>query len=314
MKNKLYKITAVFVASLLGGTLFSCQEDESLPRAGKPVVSVVTPIVTVVEGEDAVFTLKVSNPINDPIQFRIQVVEGDAVEDEDFSMENFGLPSVFEGEFGYIGVIPAYQSQADFSIKTILDELPEETKSVKFKITSVLQGKGFISETTFVDVNIQNFVGTDLVATFEWSGDYLPGVDVCDADFGLDFDLELYGASPMPIATSYSSCPEEIVLEGTLADGVYTLDASLWQGNGNNTTSGFAPVTITFTKAGVFSQTVDLSAKFPLADGGLNEGNPDAITTFTITKSGTTYTVVDDTDTQVAQGRLASKNRIGRKK
>lgn len=307
MKNKLCKIAALCAVSFLGAVLYSCQEDESLPRGGKPVVTVVTPTVTVVEGEDAVFSLNVSQPINDAIQFRIQVVGGDAVEDEDFSMSNFQVPSIYEGEFGYIGVIPAYQSQASFSIKTILDDLPEQTKNVKFKITSVLRGKAFISETTFVDVNIQNFVGTDLVATFEWSGDYIPGVDVCDTGSGLDFDLELYGAGPAPILTSYNDCPEQIVLAGTEADGTYTLDASLWQANGNNTTSGFAPVKITFTKPGVFAQTVDLSAKFPLVDGGLNEGNGNAITTFTITKVGTTYTVVDDTNAQVVQGRKAKK-------
>ncbi|WAC03590.1 hypothetical protein N7U66_09020 [Lacinutrix neustonica] len=90
-----------------------------------------------------------------------------------------------------------------------------------------------------------------------------------------------------------------------IRDGDYIVDASFWTNNGNaSSDNSNVPVSIDFIKPGVFYQTVNLSSLFPLNDGGLIDGNSNAITSFTVNKSGTTYTVTDSDDNEIAQGKL----------
>jgi len=283
----------------------SCQEDDSLPLANnKPVVTFASNNVTTTEGQPGVFTLNLSKAIHHSVQFRVEVVGGTAVEGVDFDMSTFGAASIFEGAFGYLGSVSPYMSSQDFSINTIADVDPEETKTVELKISSVQEAKGLI-QPQIVTINIENYVADDLTASLNWSGTYLSGgVEACDADSVLDFDLELLDSGANYIQTSYSNCPEMLTILGTDADDTYTIDVSLWTNNGYNTGSVTnIPVTITFTKAGVYSETYDLSSLYPLAAGGDQDGNVNAYNTFTVIKTGNVYTVTDPNATQVVSGK-----------
>lgn len=305
-KNKLI-IKSLLALSIVYFSFSACQEDEGLPRNNdKPLVTLENDIITVNEGENATFKLIASKAINDPIQFKIEVVEGSAIDGEDFDMSNFGIPSVYEGEFGYIGSIPAYSQSAEFDIITIIDELPEDTEYVKFKITSVLQAKGFFNEETYLTVYINNTATDDLTMRFSWSGTFQSGgesVDFCD----IDLDLELYqGDGSQPILTSYNDCPEQIVLESSMPDGEYYLIASLWTTEGYNEPINI-PAIMNFFKAGTtFNNSFDVSEYFPMAAGGYQQGNPDPTTYYVIIKTGTTFTIIDQTETVVAEGRMAN--------
>ena len=300
-KIKLYKIRPYFVSLLLGIVVVSCQEDESLPRGTKPTVSLKAAEVTTVEGEDAVFTLELSKPITSPVQFRIEVLGGTAKEGEDFDMSGFDVPSVYEGEFGYMSQIPAYASSAEIAIPTLRDILPEGTKQVKLKLTSILQAQGVFPEPTIVTVNIQNYVGNELITRLEWAGDYLPGnADPCEE---LDFDLELYNANDDLIDDSYTSCPEEITIPGDAPNGKYYMVPSLWTHNGNDYAIN-PPVKVVFIRPGVFTKEVNLSSKFLLEDGGIDDGNLNAFAVFEIEKTTGKYKILDQNSALVVEGKM----------
>lgn len=328
-KNFTYPLVIVF---LVGWVNLSCQDDDSIPRRGKPALSVINNTVTVTEGETARFNIDVEYPISEKIDIRIDILDengnplvtanptdGDATTGNGFydrvQFENVEVPypTWFEsgwfqygylGGSGYVASFPPFSNSIELEIETIQDFIPESSESVTLRLTSTSLMAATINEV--VTINIQDFVGSDLITRLNWDGDYLEsGAQPCDIDNGLDLDLELiFGGNY--IQTSYNDCPEQLTILGTDADGTYTIDASLWTTNGNTSSSNMnVPASIDFIKPGVFIETVDLSELFPLNDGGLNDGNGNAITSFTVEKTGTTYTITDSNNVQVAQGRLS---------
>ena len=100
----------------------------------------------------------------------------------------------------------------------------------------------------------------------------------------------------------------------------YYLDASLWTTSGYSETVNI-PANLTFIKPGSsFNETYDLSTYFPMQDGGLDDGNGNALIEYTIVKSGTIYTITDPDGATVFQGkqkaheirsaRLKKKNKL----
>ncbi|MEZ4803238.1 MAG: hypothetical protein R2797_10735 [Gelidibacter sp.] len=331
-KTSLY-LTAFI--SLIGIFASSCQDDDSIERRGKPTVTVENKTVTVTEGETATFNLNVEYPVANKIDIRIDVLDeqgnpivvvepadGDANSGNGYvpiDLDDIVVPYNtwfdsgyfqygYQGGSGYIATFPPGVSSFDIDIETLQDELPNATKTVTLRFTATNLLEVLIDEE--VTINIENYVGEDLITRLNWAGDYLDsGEEACDIDTGLDLDLELIYDGDY-VQTSYDFCPEELIILGTDPDGTYTIDASFWTGNGNTSADNLnIPVTIDFIKPGVFSQTVDLSSLFPLNDGGLNDGNDNAITSFTVEKTGTIYTVTDSNNTQIAQGRFSAPKR-----
>ncbi|WP_298899754.1 hypothetical protein [uncultured Psychroserpens sp.] len=333
MKNIHKKISysLVFVF-LLGLVSFSCEDDDSIPRRGKPELTVMNNSVTVTEGETAVFNIDVEFAVSEKIDIRVDILDdegnpvvtanptgGDAttgngfldrVEFEDIEVP---YPTWFEsgwfqygylGGTGYVASFPPFTESIELNIETIQDFIPENTKTVNLRLTSTSLMAGTIAED--ISIVINDFVGNDLVARLNWAGDYLESsADPCDIDNGLDLDLELIFGGAY-IQTSYNDCPEELTILGSDADGTYIIDASFWTANGNSSSDNSnVPASLDFMKAGVFVESVDLSSLFPLNDGGLNDGNGNAITSFTVEKTGNTYTITDSNNTQIASGRLA---------
>lgn len=315
MKNKKFSKNIITLVALTFLILSSCNTDESLPRQGnKPEVTLESDNITVNEGETATFRLNLSRAINDAVDFKIEVVGGTAIDGEDFDMSQFDIPSIYEGDFGYLGQIPAYQAFADFNIDTFFDDGFEDLETVKFKISTVLEGKGLIANETYLTLNINNSVSNDLSIRLNWDGTFESAgetVDNCD----LDFDLELYNQDGDVIEFSYSNCPESLTLSATdLADGTYALYISLW------TTGGYfeninIPVNVNFFKQGTaFNVTNNLSEFFPMQDGGLLDGNTSAGIEYTITKSGTVFTITNLDGDTVFQARQSKRIRSSRKK
>ncbi|WP_299335988.1 hypothetical protein [uncultured Psychroserpens sp.] len=333
MKNTYKKISySLGLVFLLGLVNFSCQDDDSIPRRGKPALTVMSNSVTVTEGETAVFMIDVEYGVSEKIDIRIDILDsegnpvvtalptdGDAttgngfydrVEFEDIEVpyptwfESGYFEYGYQGGSGYIASFPPFSETIELNIETIQDFIPENTKTVNLRLSSTSLMAAAIEED--ISITINDFVGSDLVARLNWDGDYLESqADPCDIDNGLDLDLELIFNGDY-IQTSYNDCPEELIILGSDADGTYTIDASFWTANGNTSSDNSnVPASLDFLKAGVFVESVDLSALFPLNDGGLNDGNGNAITSFTVEKLGNTYTITDSNDNQVAQGRLS---------
>ena len=331
MKNILNKCSIPFLALLtIAFGFVSCQDDDSIARRGKPALNVTNNVVTVIEGETATFNINVEYPLSEKIDIRVDILDGqgnaiptttpadgdpttgNGYDRISFDDINVPYPTWFEsgwfsygylGGSGYVASFPAYTENIQLDIETILNIIPQSSRSVTLRLTSTSLMAATINET--ITVNIEDFVGDSLVTRLNWAGDYLDnGVNPCDGDAALDLDLELiFGGNY--IQTSYTDCPEELVIAGADMDGMYQIDASFWTNSGlTNAEELNIPVSIEFIKPGVFAETIDLSSLFPLNAGGLNDGNGNAITSFFVEKTGTTYTVTDSNNVQVAQGRF----------
>ena len=86
MKNNCIKNIGKFAAlSLCTLFLFSCEEeDDLLPRDGKPTVTIVQKDITVTEGNPIVLDFKLSYAIPDDTHIRIEVAGGTATDEDDF--------------------------------------------------------------------------------------------------------------------------------------------------------------------------------------------------------------------------------------
>ncbi|WP_040278754.1 hypothetical protein [Psychroserpens damuponensis] len=324
-----YPLIIVFMLSLC---TFSCEDDDSIARRGKPALTILNNSVTVTEGEIAVFTLDVEYGVSEKIDIRIDILDtdgnpvvtanptnGDATTGDGFydrvlfDAIEVPYPTWFEsgyfeygyqGGSGYIASFPAFTETIELNIETLQDFIQEGTETINLRLSATSLMEATIQED--ISIIINDYVGNDLIANLNWAGDYLDsGADPCDIDAGLDLDLELIYDGNY-IQTSYNNCPEQLIILSSDADGTYTIDASFWTANGNTSIdSNNIPVSIEFMKDGVFFESVDLSSLFPLNDGGLNDGNGNAITSFSVEKNGNTYTITDSNNAQIAQGRFS---------
>lgn len=322
ISNYKFHFLAIFFCT---GLFFSCNDDvENLGKKEKPVLTADGPTsITVAEGEDAVLSFKLDKPINKPIQYRLVILDDESTATDQLDYVIPGCRSndpdcvaIEEngGPVGYIFEIPAYTTEYSVNIATIFDDLSEGTETLKLQVISNRTLLGTV-DNLFFDISITNSVSNDLNIRFDWSGTFMSEgeeIDNCD----LDLDLELYDDFGDLVDFSYSNCPESLVLNtADLPDGTYYLYASLW------TTSGYfeninIPANIQFVKPGsAFNESYDLSSYFPMQDGGLDDGNPNAGVEFTIVKSGSVYTITNDMGETVFQGRMAApKIKSSRKK
>lgn len=319
----------ILAALFLGIFFIACNEDvEDLGKKEKPELTADgSTSITVSEGTDAVLNFKLSKAINEPIQYRLVMLdESTATDQDDYIIpgcrsNDSDCVAIEEngGPVGYIFEIPAYTTEYSVNISTIFDDLGEADEHLKLKVISNRTLLGTVNE-LFYDITIQNSVSDDLNIRLDWSGTFTSGTDVVD-NCTLDMDLELYDSNFDLIDFSYSNCPESLILDtSSLPDGTYYLDASLW------TTAGYTenvniPANLTFIKPGTaFNETYDLSTFFPMQDGGLDDGNGNALVEYMIVKAGTVYTITDPNGDTVFQGkqkahkirsmRLQKKNKL----
>jgi hypothetical protein len=307
------------IAILSTGLLFiACNKDvEDLGKKEKPVLTADGPTaITVTEGTDAVLKFKLNKAIDKPIQYRLVILneESTATDQVDYVIPGCRSndPSCVAieengGPVGYIFEIPAYTTEYTVNIATILDDQFEETETLKLKVISNRTLLGTV-DNLFFDIAIKNYVSNDLNIRLNWNGSFTSGTETLDNCSTLDMDLELYDSNGGLVDFSYTNCPESIIMNSTdLPDDTYTLYASLWS-TSNYFENINIPANITFIKPGtIANQTYDISSFFPMQNGGLNDGNNNAVLEYTIVKSGNTYTITDANGTTVFQGKHAHK-------
>ena len=320
ISNSIYRILALLS---LGIFFVTCNNNiEDLGAKVKPVLtSNGSTSITVSEGTDAVLSFKLDKAINEPIQYRLvlindqntaadqidYIIPGCRSNDPDcFAIEENG------GPLGYVFEIPAYTKEYSVNISTILDDLNESNETLKLQVISNRTLLGKVDD-LFYNITITNTISNDLNIRLNWGGTFKSeGLEVENCD--LDMDLELYNSNGDLVESSYENCPESLVLNSTeLADGTYTLFVSLW------TTDGYLepiniPANIQFIKPGTnFNETYNISSFFPMQDGGIGDGNPDAGIEYTIVKSGLTYSIKDKNGSTVFAGKNAFKTKGSRK-
>jgi len=329
------------VFTVIGISLYSCEDDDTLEKKGKPRLVLQNNTATVTEGETAVFNMVLDYAVDTKIDLRIDVLDennnpipiGETLNGNGFNLfdlDNIDLPihpneasfqvapcselsgtmfrSWFGGgefSFGYLGgsgyytCYEPFQENLQLNIKTKGDFIENGARSVKFRISSTSNLEATIDE--IITVNIEDSPVEDLVMTLSWDGNYLGTTDPCDINNGIDMDLELYLDGNF-VAFSYNDCPESITIPSNAPDALYRIDASLWATNGN-IANGNIPASLEFNKTGVFNDQQDISALFTINDGGLNDGNSNAITSFFIEKIGATFIIRDPNDVFITSGK-----------
>lgn len=299
----------------------SCNDDDvNLGHNVKPVLTSSTTSFTAKEGDVVTLNFTLDKAINKPIEYRLVMLDESTATD----LEDYSIPGCRSndpdcvaieengGPVGYIFEIPAYTTSYSLDISLLNDLEIESTENLKLKVVSNRTLLGTVGDLVF-DINIEN--SSDLIIDLNWSGTFDNGgtmVDNCD----LDMDLELLDSNFDYIDFSYNNCPEQLTLSTSMPDGTYYLDVSLW------TTSGYSqpiniPASVTFNKPGIpLLETEDISSYFPMDQGGLDDGNSNAIITFEITKTGHNFTITNPNNQVVFNGRKAKRagNRRTQKK
>lgn len=181
-------------------------------------------------------TVTLTEPQIVDVAFYITALEGTAVEDEDFSIENSDH-RVF---------IPAGQTSG---VAEISFSAGDEPKTIAIQI-----GDGRTANVNFTPVTV-NFTMLPLLSVqADWSGTFT--VDEEELDFAdeMDFDLYLYdgdGNEVTGYAAATGSSPEHFSFPKDLPDGTYSLylqpyDTYDFEGNGVEDIA--TPVTFTFTR------------------------------------------------------------------
>ena len=324
MKN-IFNYKFIAVAFSLG-LLSSCNnEDTSFTKSVKPIVTTQQTSLTIAEGASAPVTLTLDKPYKEKSQLKIEIVGGTGSND-DFDTD--GVQTTTGDGWGLLGYqleIPAYATSFTFNINAILDLLPEGTETLKLKLSSAGNSNALVDAgSEFINVTISPTVSTNFVARFDWSGSskdahgttvagkYKGTDDKMHEYCGYDFDLEIYDAGFNLVDASYSSCPEEITLDGaTTPDGDYIIVPSFWTrviaaAAVPKTGEIIYPAFLTMSKPGAFVHTVDMTGRFKYSIGGAVQNNPDAyVPVAVVTKTGTSYVLTDyNTSEVLAQGRM----------
>ena len=304
--KKIINFKYTFLGAIMLLSAISCtDDDQSYPDPNKPIATVDTNSITINEGESATVTLTLDKVIGDEIDYKIEVVGGDATDGDDFQIvADDDYPEFDLGPAGYRLTIPAGASSRTFQINGLNDIYVDGSESVRLKITSAGNGNGLLENgEEFITVNLNNQTSQDFYVGLAWSGTYVDADgdehDFCDFDLDLEIYTDVFGL----VATSYSSCPEEITVPANaLADGNYYLVPSFYD---NDTgvapaTNVQIPATITFAKPGIDVAQIDISDVWDYETGGFEQGNPDAyLVRYLLNISGTTYTVTDLETNQV---------------
>ena len=185
--------------------LFSaCQDDDSIPRRGKPVITVEITDITVNEGESAVYNFNVEYAVNEPIFIRIDILdsEGNPIPTTEpvgdpssgngyaaLTLDDINVPysTWFDSGFfsygylggsGYVAEIPAFTESFQLSIDALLDSvLDEAVETYTFRLTATSTMAAFIEEEITLTINNVNACTWTLVTVDDfgdgWNGGFI---------------------------------------------------------------------------------------------------------------------------------------------
>lgn len=302
----------------------SCMEDDvTLGHKVKPNLTAPVTSYTVTEGETFAITLELDKAINDPTEYKLVILpEGTAEDGKDFIVPDgclsndpdcVGAIEENGGTVGYIFTIPAYTTSYTFNIETVQDLLPEGTENFKVKVYSRRNLKGTASDFT-IDLAIENFTSTDLVARLDWTGTYTDSNGDEQSTCDYDLDLEFYDTNGNIVEDSYTNCPEQII-STSLPDGDYSIYASFWSlAAADPAPNQDIPFTVTVAKQGIWAQDFVYSGVFNTDMVSGEDGNSDAyIQVAVVTKSGTTYTLKDNDGNTLQTGKRKFTPKLSKK-
>lgn len=338
------------LAAVAFGALYSCNNEDDVTenaRLVKPIVTVAVSSTTVSEGEDITVTLTSDKPINDDMEFKLELLPTSTGTFRDYvSSGEETTITTGAGTIGHIVRLPAYTTSYTFTITPEVDLNAEGAETLDFRFYSELNSKGIVAEgSENFSVTVNNTILDDFWAVLDWSrngfdtfGSPVDGVFIGDdgdehlyCDF--DFDLEIYdagfnliddnedgGTDDADSTIDWNGCPAFAVIPSTLPDGDYYIVPSFFTNSTGAVPAGgnmIFEISLNMGRPGVFSHNEDLTGAWNYVDGGYEEGNPNAyLPVAVVTKVGNTYTVADANDPSIVwgTGRMADLKKAFKQK
>ncbi|MBP6039532.1 MAG: hypothetical protein KA523_04965 [Flavobacterium sp.] len=321
----------VAVAAL--GFFTSCEPDNDTTNARgvKPVVTAAVTSFTIAEGQTATVNLTVDTPYFRTMDFKLELVGGTGSY-KDYTSS--GTETDVNDGWGVIGhkiSVPAYAATASFDITPLVDYLPEGAETLIFRLYPMGNSNGLVAATSeTITVNVSNTVLTDVKTELKWATTYnahgnlddilYAGVDGTSHSLeAYDFDILIFG--PQNIFTGATGAePEYATIASTRPNGDFEIWIDLYDtprrlAGGTALGTGYKPTSLlllkpvlTVSKPGVWVKEIDLSYIWNSNTvPSVVPGNDPSYYAGKVTKAGTTYTLFDEADVQLATGRAAGK-------
>ncbi len=321
IKNKI-AIGSLMLAGILAT---SCEDDYDFADTSnqKAKVTAGQTNYSGSEGDTIYMEFQVENPATNPMDFKFEVKEGTTVSSEDFSVgdghlvPDYGDPANFM--YTADGFVESFKVPV-YLYRNLSENEGTQTIELNMSATGsrlALTKDGGIDLTIVVEDEVTD----EFVIRLAWDAEYTDEDGDTHSFCDFDLDLELLNANNNVIATSYSSCPEEInIFPGDLPDGTYQIQTSFYYNGGSALPVDYEsiPASLTIAKRGVFANTIDLSGVWTDFEGGLDpdgDGTIDDISAYLIPAtfeiSGNTYTVMNANGDVIGQGRASTSNTNG---
>jgi len=247
------------------------------------------------------------------VSFDFEQVGGTAVEHEDYEIHD--------------AIVQPYSDTAQLVVEILEDATPEDVETLDLQvIRPSLASKYLIhpdSELPLVHITIENYVSDALDMSFNFDVDLIYGGDAYSScTYGVDLDMFVSNAAGFDIndpwatfnGTNYAAtgdCPEDFDMDmEAWGDGEYIIWHELW----DNVNAGLwedqkVPITTTFQRAGVFTETLvqDDSQAMNSNDLGEAQGgtNTHGIIAKVVIADGK-FTISDYNGDEVISGKLSS--------
>lgn len=317
MKNFIYKNSFYALALSLGLVTLSCQEDETLARSVKPVVSLdYSGPNTIMEGDQVQFTLNVDKASQHRIDFRISLEEGSTGSVSDIQhggiSDDFFAPDEFFAAFGLQGAIAPYTTSQTFTLIANKDLFPEDTEKFKVRVSSISKGEGFIDDLMF-EFNVDNYAqpNHDLTIELQWPDAASTNEEFAGCD--IDFDLDLYDGFFGAYDNSWYDCPESITIPEGAPDDTYYVVPSIYDLGGTPDTIEDMvnlPFRLVIAKQGIWYNEID----FNLDDFNSNSGTGAATLGAVLVKTGNTFELQNADGNTISTGKMAMPEFKSRRK
>ena len=329
----------IFGLTILG--LFaSCSDDEDATdqRIVKSVVTADMTTFNLNEGEAAMVTLTIDQPLNVLSEFKLELVGGTG-SFRDYTVLNGGDNNTETDEettvddgYGVIGhkiMLLPYASSVTFDITTLIDYLPEGNETLIFRLYPMGNSRSLVdpaSET--ITINLAPTTLDEVQSELKWAtifnahGNYdktqYLGID--DKMHSVsDYDFDLYVDGPVFIDSGLTGAePEFATISQDDPDGDYEFAVELYDAPRGTTTAvgggikpkrllSLKPVLI-LSKPGVWVKEIDLSGIWDSTVAGAATGDGIFTVAAYVNKSGTTFTAYSADGDELATGRRATRS------
>lgn len=315
-KNNLKYILAFSIF----GLLLSCNDDEdaTLQRGTKSVVTADVTNFTLNEGETATVTLTTNIPLNSDSNFKLELVGGNG------SFRDYvtsGSETEVDDGYGIIGhkiTMPAYATTASFDITPLVDYFPEGVETFEFRLYPMENSLTLVDASSeYITLMVSNVALDEIQMDLDWASTTNAHGNIVEMEYlgddgdmhsfaDVDFDLGFFNGTGFT-----GNHPEVEGMPSSAPDGDYDVDVDLWDTTGAATPDRVVRYTpmLTISKPGVWVHTIDLSNMWSSNDLGSWTGADQYTTVASINKTGSVYTLTDMSANVLATGRKASNSK-----